>query len=170
MADRRVLFGQVERAVQGDMVSVGSKAPDFSLIANDFSTRTLADYEGKVKILSVVPSLDTGLCSTQTNRFNQEVAALGDDVIVLAISADLPFAQARWCGAEGAENVEMLSTHKDMKFSDDYGTYLLDLRLNQRSAFVLDKDNVVQYAQYMPITSHEVDYDAVIAKARELVG
>lgn len=161
--------GDVEHPVQGAMLTVGSKAPDFVLVANDLAEKTLADYAGKVKILSVVPSLDTGVCATQTRRFNEEAAGLGDNVVILTVSADLPFAQKRWCGAEGIEQVETLSTHRDMKFSDDYGVHDTAWRLNQRSVFVLDKNDVVQHTEYMAVIGDEVNYDAALAKARELL-
>ena len=154
--------------VQADKVTVGSKAPDFVLVTNDLGEKSLADYAGKVMILSVVPSLDTGLCATQTRRFYEAAAGLGADVVILTISADLPFAQARWCGAEGIDQVETLSTHRDMKFSDDYGVHDDAVRLNRRSVFVVDKNDVVQHVEIMPANSEEVNYDAALAKAREL--
>ncbi|MBN2470717.1 MAG: thiol peroxidase [Anaerolineae bacterium] len=158
-----------EHHVQGDMLEVGSKAPDFALVANDMSIKTLTDYGDKVKILSVVPSLDTGPCSVQTHRFNQEAANLSDQIVILTISADLPFAQKRWCGAEGVDRVETLSTHRDMKFSDDYGVHDTDWRVNQRSLFVLDSDNVIRYAEYVPVISDEVNFEAALNTARGLV-
>jgi thiol peroxidase len=158
-----------EHPVQGDMLQVGSKAPDFELVANDMSTiKTLADYAGKIKILSVVPSLETSVCSAQTHRFNQEAAALGENVVILAISADLPYTQKRWCGAEGVDRVETLSTHRDMKFSDDYGVHDTEWRINQRAVFVLDADNIVRYTEYIPVMGNEVNFEAALAAARKL--
>jgi thiol peroxidase len=157
-----------EHPVQGPMLAVGSKAPDFELTDNDWAVRKLSDYAGKVKILSVVPSLETSVCSAQTRRFNQEAAALSDKIVILTISADLPFTQKRWCGAEGIENVETLSSHRDMKFSDDYGVHDTEWRLNQRAVFVLDANDVIQLAEYIPVMGNEVDFDAALAKAREL--
>ena len=164
-----MVVGGVEHHVQGDMLAVGAKAPDFSLVANDFSNKTLADYGDKIKILSVVPSLDTGVCSAQTHRFNKEAASLSDRIVILAISADLPFAQKRWCGAEGVDRVVTLSTHHDMQFSDDYGVHDTVWRVNQRSLFVLDGDNIVRYAEYMPVIGNEVNFDAALEVARSLV-
>jgi thiol peroxidase len=159
-----------EHAIQGPMLQVGDAAPDFALVANDMATiKTLADYGDKVKILSVVPSLETGVCAAQTRRFNEEAAGLGENVVILAISADLPYTQKRWCGAEGVERVETLSTHRDMKFSDDYGVHDTEWRVNQRAVFVLDQHNVVQHAEYVPVMGNEVDFDAALTRVRELV-
>ena len=104
-----MMIGQLEHAVEGQMLQVGDPAPDFKLTANDWTMKTLADYKDKIKILSIVPSLDTRVCSAQTRYFNQEAAAFGEDVVVLTVSADLPYAQRRWCGAEGIERVITLS-------------------------------------------------------------
>lgn len=171
MANRPgMMVGDNEHTVQNDMLEVGSKAPDFTLLATNLSPRTLADYDGKVKILSVVPSVDTSVCSAQTQRFNKEAAELGDaNIAVLTISADLPFALKRYCGNEGIKNTETLSTYKDMKFADDYGVHDLDWRVCQRAVFVLDKDNVIQFAEYVPVIGDEVNFEAALEKAKSLV-
>jgi len=159
--------GEVEHTVINEMLEVGQQAPDFSLIANNMSVRTLADYGDKVKILSVVPSIDTNVCSAQTRRFNEEAAKLTNTVI-LTVSADMPFALRRYCANEGIENTETLSTYRDMKFAESYGVYDVDWRVCQRAAFVLDKNNIVQYVEYVPVIGNEVNFDAVLNKAREL--
>ncbi|MEM9950587.1 MAG: thiol peroxidase [Chloroflexota bacterium] len=170
MADRAgMMVGSNEHPVQGAMLEVGQVAPDFELLTPKIETRTLSNYEGKVKLLSVVPSVDTSVCSAQTRRFNEEASTLSDDVAVLTISADLPFALGRYCGNEGIENTETLSAHKDMKFADDYGVHDTEWRVCQRALFVLDKDNVIQYAEYVPVIGDEVDFDAGLAKVNELV-
>ena len=167
MARKGMMVGDNEHNVQNDMLQVGAPAPDFTLIANDLSSKSLADYAGKVKVISVVPSVDTGVCSDQTRRFNQEAAGL-NDTVVLTVSVDLPFALGRFCGSEGIENTETLSTHRDMQFADDYGVHDTDWRICQRAVFVLDRDNVVQHAEYVPIIGDEVDFEAALAKARQL--
>lgn len=159
--------GEVEHKVINEMLQVGQPAPDFTLIANNMSARSLADYGDKVKILSVVPSVDTSVCSAQTRRFNEEAAKL-NNIVILTVSADMPFALRRYCANEGIENTETLSTYRDMKFAEDYGVYDVDWRVCQRAAFVLDKNNVVQYVEYVPVIGHEVSFDAVLAKAHEL--
>ena len=162
-------IGQDEHEVQNEMLKVGEIAPDFSLTANNWAAKTLADYQGKIKIISVVPSLDTRVCAAQTRRFNEEAAGLGSDVVILTVSADLPYAQRRWCAAEGIDQVVTLSDHKDMNFSDAFGVHVIDMRITQRALFVLDRDDVVQYAEYVPLIGNEVTFDAALAKARELV-
>ncbi|MBZ0275054.1 MAG: thiol peroxidase [Anaerolineae bacterium] len=161
--------GDKEFPVQGDMLEVGAPAPDFRLTANDFSTRTLANYEGKVKILSVIPSIDTGVCSAQTRRFNQEAATLDDTVVILTVSADMPYALRRYCGNEGITGTETLSTYLDMAFADAYGVHTPRFRVCQRSVFVLDKDNVLRYAEYVPVMGHEVNFEAALEVAKKLV-
>jgi thiol peroxidase len=156
--------------VLGAKVKVGDKAPAFSLLGNDLSDVSLNDSAGKVRILSVVPSLDTGICDIQTRKFNEKIAELGDSAVCYTISADLPFAQKRWCGNAGVENVVCLSDHRNMGFGDAYGTHIKELRLEQRSVFVIDKTGIVQYAEYVPEVAQEPEYDAPLAKAKELLG
>jgi thiol peroxidase len=157
-----------ELTVQGDMLAVGQPAPDFALTANNWQTKTLADYAGKVKLISIVPSLDTRVCSTQTRRFNAEASALSSDVVVLTVSADLPYAQRRWCAAEGIERVETLSDHKTMGFSQAYGVHVLDLRVTQRAVIVVDRENIVRYAEYVHEMGGEPNYEAALAAVRSL--
>ncbi len=170
MSDRPgMMVGPNEHHVQGPMLEVGQAAPDFTLIANDLSPRTLADYAGKVKVISVIPSIDTGVCAAQTHRFNKEAVELSDNIAVLTVSADLPFALKRYCGNEGIDKTETLSTYRDMQFAQDYGVYDTDWRVCQRSVFVVDQNDVVQYAEYVPVIGNEVSFDVALAKAKELV-
>lgn len=164
-----MMIGEIEHPVQNDMLTIGNPAPNFALTANDWTMKTLADYDGKVKILSIVPSLDTRVCSAQTHRFNREAASLGEEIVILTISSDLPYAQKRWCGAEGIDRVETLSDHKTMQFSDDYGVHVVDRRICQRACFVLDKNNMVQHAEYIPVIGNEINFEAALSKARELL-
>lgn len=167
MADRPgMMLGPKELPVRGAMLTVGQVAPDFRLTDTSWGTRTLADYAGKVKIISVVPSLDTRVCSAQTIRFNREAAGLGAEVMILTVSADLPYAQKRWCGAEGVDQVVPLSDHKEMAFAEAYGVHVYDLRVTQRAVFVLDQDNVVRLAQYVPVIGDEVDFEAALTTAQ----
>lgn len=154
--------------VQGTKVKVGDKAPDFTVLSNDLKPVTLADTAGKVRLISVVPSLDTGVCATQTRRFNEEAVALGDDVKVLTISVDLPFAQARWCGAEGIDAVQTLSDHKDLSFGNAYGIVIEELRLLARSIFVIDKNDQVTYVEYVPEVTDHPDYEKALEAVKEL--
>ena len=152
----------------GKEVSVGDTAPDFTVLANDLSQVTLADSKGKVRLISVVPSIDTGVCATQTRKFNEEAASLGDDVQILRFHVDLPFAQARWCAAEGIDAVQTLSDHRDLSFGEAYGLSLKNFVLLTRSIFVVDKDDKVTYVEYVPEVTDHPDYEKAIEAVKEL--
>ena len=154
----------------GDQLSVGDKAPEFSLTSNGMQPVTLADSAGKVRVLSVIPSLDTGICDAQTRRMNEEATGLGDDVVVLTVSAEHPFNQKRWCGAAGIENVQVLSDHQDMNFGAAYGTYIKEWRLEQRAMMVIDQNDVVRYVEYVPEVAQHPDYDGALAAVKDIVG
>ncbi|MCI2256116.1 thiol peroxidase [Domibacillus sp. PGB-M46] len=149
----------------GNEVKAGDQAPDFTVLANDLSEISLADTSGKVRIISVVPSIDTGVCDAQTRRFNEEAANLAN-VEVLTISADLPFAQSRWCAAAGLENVKTLSDHRDFSFAQNYGVGIEELRLLTRSVFVLDSNDKVIYVEYVPEATNHPNYEAAIKAAK----
>ena len=151
----------------GKQLQVGDKALNFSLTTTDLSKKTLADFESKKKILSVIPSIDTGICSLQTRRFNQELASL-DNTVVLTVSMDLPFAQKRWCGAEGIENAIMLSDYFDHSFGRDYGLLMNEWHILARAVFVLDSDNIVRYVEYVDNINSEPDFEAAISAAKAL--
>jgi thiol peroxidase len=153
----------------GDEIKVGQAAPDVELVANDLSAVKLSSFRGKVCILTSVPSLDTPVCDIETRRFNEEAEALGDDAAVVTVSMDLPFAQARWCGAAGAENVQTLSDHREAAFGTSYGVLIKGLRLLARAVFVVDKDGVVRYHELVKEVTEEPDYEAALQAARELL-
>jgi Peroxiredoxin len=148
----------------GDEVKVGDKARDFTVVANDLSTVTLNDTSG-VRIFLSVPSLDTGVCDAEVRRFNEEAASL-EGVKVYTISMDLPFAQARWCGAAGVENVVTLSDHRDASFGQNWGVLIKELRLLARAVFVVDSSNTVTYVEYVPEVSSHPDYEKALAAAK----
>ena len=164
-----VTFAGNPIALLGKEVKVGDKAPAFTLLDNGLGEKTLADYAGKVKVISVVPSLDTGVCDAQTRWFNQNVSKLGDNVVVLTVSVDLPFAQKRWCGAAGIDQVETLSDHRDLSFGENYGFILEGLRLLSRGIVVIDKDDVIRYVEYVPEVTSAVNFDAAEAATKALV-
>ncbi|MAG17526.1 MAG: lipid hydroperoxide peroxidase [Phycisphaerae bacterium] len=151
--------------LEGDAVNVGDKAPDATLAANDLSEKKLSDYCGKVCIVSVVPSLDTPVCDTQSRKFNGHAGEL-DNVAVLTISADLPFAQARWCGAADATHVEVLSDYKTGEFGKAWGLRIKELGLLTRAVYVVNGEGTVTYEQIVPEVTEEPDYDAALAAAR----
>ena len=153
----------------GDELKVGDKAPDFSVLSSDQSAVTLDSYKGKVKVICAVPSLDTPTCDTEIRRFNQEAAGLDDNIAVLTISVDLPFAQGRWCGDAGVENVTALSDHRDTSFGEAYGALIKELRLLTRAVFVVDADNIIRHVEYVMEISGEPDYDTALNAARAAV-
>jgi len=161
----QVTFKQKPVTLVGKQIQAGDKAPDFQVVANDLSNVSLSDYKGKVKLISVVPSIDTGVCDAQTRRFNEEAASL-DNTVVLTISVDLPFAQKRWCAAEGIENVQTLSDHKDVSFGQAYGVLIEELRLLARSVFVVNEQDEIVYAQYVSEVSEHPDYEAALNAVR----
>ena len=170
MGNRIVTIKDKPFTLLGQLVKAGDPAPDAELVANDFSPVKLSSYAGKPRLISVVNSLDTGICDMQTHKFNEEAVKLGGDVVVLTISADLPFAQKRWCGASGLENVVTLSDHKDMAFANAYGVHIQERRLTSRAVFVVDRQNVVRYVEYLPEVASHPDYDAALQALRQAAG
>lgn len=150
----------------GPELKVGDQAPDFKLQKNLLEAATLQDFAGKVKLISVVPSLDTGVCDAQTRRFNQEADSLGDQVVVLTVSVDLPFAQARWCGAAGIDRVLTLSDYKDHSFGEAYGVFIKEFHLDHRAIFVIDQNDKIAYVEYLSEMSEHPDYDQAIAAVK----
>lgn len=149
----------------GNEVKVGDKAPNFTVLANNLSEVTLEDTKGQVRLITTVPSLDTGVCDAETRRFNEEASSLGN-VKVLTVSVDLPFAQSRWCGANGIENVQTLSDHRDLSFGEAYGVGIQELRLLARAVFVVDSSDTVTYVEYVSEVTNHPNYEAALEAAR----
>lgn len=170
--DRRTGFklGDTELTLLGTELHVGDKAPDFRATDKDLGQFTFADKVGKVAILISVPSVDTPVCELENIRFNEEVAAFGDKVQAYTLSMDLPFAQARFCGAKDISNLTMLSDYKDRDFGYAYGCHIEELGLLNRSVFVVDAEGKLAYVEYVHQNVEHPNYDAVLAKVRELVG
>ncbi|MGG6433606.1 thiol peroxidase [Anoxybacillus sp. D401a] len=150
----------------GNEVKVGDAAPHFTVLANDLSPVTLDDTKGFVRLISVVPSIDTGVCDAQTRRFNEEAGSI-EGVKVLTISVDLPFAQKRWCAANGLENVVTLSDHRDVSFGQAYGVLIQELRLLARAVFVVDRNDRVTYVEYVSEATNHPNYEAAIEAAKQ---
>lgn len=150
----------------GNEVKVGDQAPEFTVLANDLSEVTLNDSKGQVRLISVVPSIDTGVCDAQTRRFNEEAANLGN-VKILTVSVDLPFAQKRWCGAAGIENVQTLSDHRELSFGQAYGVAIKELRLLTRAVFVVDSNDKVTYIEYVSEATDHPNYEAAVEAAKQ---
>jgi thiol peroxidase len=149
----------------GPELKPGDAAPDFTLVDGSLKPVSLADTGGQVRIISVVPSLDTPVCDAQTKRFNEAAGSL-PGVDILSVSMDLPFAQKRWCGAFGVDKVKMLSDHKDASFGSHYGTLIKELRIESRAIFVLDRNNKVLHAEYVKEVADHPDYEAALLAAR----
>jgi thiol peroxidase len=167
---RAITFKGQPFTLIGQPLNAGDAAPDAELTANDWSTVKLSDYAGKARLINVVYSLDTRICDAQTHKFNEEATKLGSEVVVLTISADLPFAQKRWCGASGLENVITLSDHQTMAFSDAYGVHLKERRVTGRAVFVVDKAGIVRYVEYVPEIASHPNYDAALTALKQMVG
>jgi len=155
--------------IMGTELQVGDRAPDFVAIDNDLNPVSFDSFRGKVCIVSSVPSLDTPVCDMETRRFNDEAGRLGDDVEILTISMDLPFAQKRWCGAAGVDRVQTLSDHRDAAFGQAYGVLIKGLRLLARAVFVVDKEGTIRYMELVKEIASEPDYDSLLTAVKELV-
>ena len=163
-----IQVGGKDATVVGDDIKVGQKAPDFSVFKTDWTPmKALKETKGKVRIIAAVPSLDTDVCDRETRRFNQEAAGLGKDIAILTISTDLPYAQKRWCGASGVDQVLTLSDSRSADFGKKYACLIDERRILRRAVFVVDRKGTVTYADYMPALGNEPKYDEVLAAARK---
>ena len=149
----------------GPELKAGDAAPDFHTVDNSLKPVTLKDTGSQVRIISVVPSLDTPVCDAQTKRFNEEASKM-PDVEIITVSMDLPFAQKRWCGAFGVDKVKMLSDHVDASFGSHYGTLIKELRIESRAIFVVDPENKIRHVEYVKEVADHPDYEAALAAAR----
>ncbi len=153
----------------GPELKAGDKAPAFTLNKSLTEAATLSDFAGKVKLISVVPSIDTGVCDAQTRKFNEAAAALGDNVVVLTVSVDTPFAQARWCAAADIDRVVMLSDYKENSFGEAYGVLIKEFALDMRAIFVVDANDTIQYVEYLSEMAEHPNYENAIQAAKALV-
>ncbi len=156
------------KTLVGPELKPGDTAPAFVLTQG----RTFVNSEqfaGKPLVISVIPSIETGVCSGQTRHFNEAAAALGDAVNIVTVSADLPFTQGRWCAAEGIDKIIMGSDHLDMSFGTAYGTYVKEVRLDSRAVFVVDADGTIRYVEYVPVGGNEPNYDAALDAVKSLI-
>jgi thiol peroxidase len=162
-------MGDKQLTLLGPALKPGDSMPDYTLTDNSLKPVTKADSQGKVRIFSVVPSLDTPVCDLQTRRFNEEAGKLGDKVKVLTVSVDLPFAQKRWCGAANVSHVQTLSDYQTGKFGEATGTLIKDLRLLSRAIFVVDGGGTIRYVEYVPKIGEHPNYDAALQATRALL-
>ena len=169
VAKRTITFKGTPLTLEGKELAVGGLAPDFAVLWRDLHPVRLSQYAGKIKVISVTPSLDTPVCDVQLRRFNSEAASLPADVVVMNISMDLPFAIDRFCVAAGIDRVTALSDHRDAAFGTAFGVLIKELRLLARSVFILDKDDRVRYAEIVPEMSVHPDYEAALQSLKSLV-
>ena len=149
----------------GPEIKVGAKAPDFTVLSTSLEPVKLSDFSGQVRIISVVPSVDTPVCSLQTRHFNQDAAQL-EGVLILSVSVDLPFALAKYCAAEGIDSVKTLSDHKELDFGLKYGFVIEELRLLARGTVVVDKEDIVRYVEYVKEITEQPDYEKALSAAK----
>ncbi len=169
MSTRTVKFGPNPVTLAGKELAIGSKAPNFSVIDGTLKEVTLDNFKGKIKLLSIFPSIDTGVCSMQTKKFNDKAAAYGEKVAFISLSVDLPFALKRFCGAEGITNLTTLSDHKNVDFGTKYGFLINDLRLLARGVVIIDKNDTIKYVEIVPEIGNEPNYDAALAQIDKLL-
>lgn len=158
--------GERQLTLLGPEIKVGDTAPGFTVSGAGLRPLTLNDSAGKVRIIASVPSLDTGVCSDETQKFNELAASLPDNVTILTLSMDLPFAQARWCGANGVENLVTASDFKDREFGQNYGVLVKESGLLARAVFVVGKDDLIKHVEYVPQIAQLPDFDAAINAAK----
>lgn len=165
----QVTFGGKKLNLYGEVVKVSDKAPDFKAVNNDLSSFDSKENQGKVVVYSVVPSIDTGVCSLQARTFNEEAEKLGDDVIVITVSCDLPFAQKRFCAQEGIKNSISISDYKDHDFGKKYGFLIEDLALLSRGVVIVDKNGKIAYTEYVKEVTNEVNFEAALDTVKALI-
>ncbi|MCS6826956.1 MAG: thiol peroxidase [Caldilinea sp.] len=170
MSERTVAFRDKTLTVIGPELKPGDQAPEVELSTGFLAkSKLLAASAGKIRLVSVVPSIDTGVCDAQTRRMNEEAARLGEDVVVITVSADLPMAQKRWCGAAGVERVVMLSDYLGLEFGKTYGVAVPELGVDQRAIFVIDENDVIRYVEYVPSIGQHPNYEAALEAVRGLL-
>jgi thioredoxin-dependent peroxiredoxin len=163
----KVTFAGNPLTLMGNEIKVGDKAPDFTAVGAGLTTVKLSDFTGKVVVIAVYPSVDTGICVLQNRRFNSEVDQL-NGAVILSISCDLPFAQSRFCDTEGLKNIITISDHKDLDFGGKYGFVIKELRLLGRGTVIIDAAGIVRYVEHVTEITHEPNYEAAIAAVNSL--
>jgi thiol peroxidase len=164
-------FSGQDMTVVGPDIQAGQQAPEFSVHAVDWSTiKALETTQGKVRIIAAFLSISTSVCDRETRRFNEEASKLGEDVVIMTLSMDLPFTLKNWCGAAGVDRVMTLSDHMTGEFGESYGVLLKEVRFFRRAIFVVDRQGKVVYADYMPVLGEEPKYNEVIAAAKAALG
>ena len=163
-----IKFAGTPMTLVGPEIKIGDKAPDFTALTPDLAPLSLSSTKGQVRVISVVPSIDTSVCDIQTRRFNEEAAKI-DGLTILSISVDLPFAIKKYCATKGIENIKTLSDHKDLDFGLKYGFVIEELRLLARGTVVIDRDDIVRHIEYVANVTDHPDYDKVIATVKKYI-
>jgi len=158
---RTVIFGGKPVELAGEAIKPGDQAPDFTVVNAKLESVKLSDYAGKTRVIAVYPSIDTGVCQAQNRRFNAEAVNF-KNLVVLSVSCDLPFAQRRFCAAEGLDHVITLSDHRDVDFGKKYGFLMQEVRLLALGTVIIDPQGIVQYVEYVPEITQEPDYQAAL--------
>ncbi|MDZ7289628.1 MAG: thiol peroxidase [candidate division KSB1 bacterium] len=153
----------------GPEIKVGDQAPPFTVLTQDFTRASLDALKGKPTVIASVPSLDTSVCDLETKRFNEEAAKLGDKVNFVTISCDLPFGQKRWCGMSNVDKVHVFSDQPDRLFGQSYGVFVKETGFLWRAVFVLDKDGIVRYVEYVPEMGQQPNYDKILEAVKKLI-
>ncbi len=167
MSNVKVTFAGNAVTIAGNPLKVGDVAPDFTCVGPDLKPISLSDFKGKNIVLAVYPSIDTGICALQNKRFNK-IATEHNNVVVLSISLDLPFAQKRFCAAEGLNNIHTLSDYRDREFGLKYGFLINELKLLTRATVVIDSKGIIRYLEYVPEVTTEPDYDKALSAINAL--
>lgn len=164
-----ITFAGDKITLLGEEIKKGDAATAFKATKNDLSEFNSEDLKGKVVIYSVAPSLDTDVCAIQAKKFNKDALDLSDDIVIVTITEDLPFAQARFCANEDIKNLEMVSDYKEREFGNKYGFLIDELKLLARGVVIVDKEGIVQYVEYVPEVTHEVDFDKALEEVKKLI-
>jgi len=166
---RSVTFKGTRLTLTGKQVKEGGRAPDFKLISQDLKEVSLSDFDGKIKIINFSPSLDTPVCDLQVKEFNKKAAGINPDVVVIGVSKDLPFAQARFCSVNEIKNEIVLSDYRSSSFGLNYGFLIKELNLLARGTLIIDKNRRIRYIQVVDEITHSVDFDQVFSKLQEVL-
>ena len=169
MENKNITFMKSPVTLIGTEAKVGTEAPNFSALKSDLTSIDLYSFKDKIKVITVFPSIDTKVCAMQVRKFNAELGSISRDVVVLAISNDLPFAQSRFCAAEGLSHVVTLSDHRNTEFGLKYGFLIKELRLLSRGVVIVDKDNTIKYVEYVKEVSNEPNYEKAIEAVKNMI-
>ncbi len=166
---RNVAFQGVRMTLAGRRIKEGGRAPDFKLVSQDLKEVSLSDFDGKIKVINFFPSLDTPVCDLQVKEFNKKATGLSPDIVVIGVSKDLPFAQARFCSVNEIKNEVVLSDYKYSSFGLNYGVLVKELNLLARGSVIVDKDRRIRYVSIVDEITHAVNFDEVFGRLREVL-